>query len=156
MNKKWMAAAFLAVCLSGGASAMDSATLLKDPKAYPVIYATEAERVYVDMKTLQAMQTMDLPGSLENMSFTMYVETYKEDADAFDFARGKLVTRILEYAVDLSADRMEKHYEMTKHLRAVYDVKGKNLGKDALKEETEIAADAKNLYYNLARLPRVY
>ena len=153
MKKKILAGFIAAVFFGGAVQAMDSETLLKDPVRYPVVYATGKMRMYADTETAQAMQTMDYPGSIENVSFTLYVETYKKNADAFDFARGGLVTKIREYKVELSADRLEKHYEMTLLPVAAYDTKG---GKTAGEEKVKLGVSAKEIYYNLARLLRVF
>ena len=151
--KKRILAIFMAAAFFGGAvQAMDSETLLKDPARYPVVYATGKLRMYADTETAQAMQTMDYPGSIENVSFTLYVETYKKNADAFDFARGGLVTKIWEYKVELFADRREKHYEMKLLPVAAYDTKG---GKTVGDAKGKIGVSAKEIYYNLSRILRV-
>ncbi len=152
MRKKFLAVLFLAECLCGTVKAMDSETLLKNPVRYPVIYATEKVRMYADMENVSAMQTMDYPGSIENVSFTLYVESYKKNADAFDFARGGLVTQIREYRVELSADRREKQYEMTLSPVAVYDTKGETISEVA---KPGLGVSAKEIYYNLSRLLRL-
>lgn len=61
---------------AGAAMAMDSATLLENPSQYRVIYADGKKAVYADMATVNAVQSRDLHASIENISFTMYVENY--------------------------------------------------------------------------------
>ena len=59
-------------CLT--ANAMDSQTLVSNPGRYRVISTSPDGIAYADMDSLRAMQTMDYPNSIENMSFTLYVE----------------------------------------------------------------------------------
>lgn len=152
-----LAAAFLFGSTS--AMAMDSATLLSHPEQYRVIYADDHEIAYADMNTLSGMATMDYPGSLENMHFTMYVETYQPAPTAFDFAKGNLVSNIREFRVQLYANKREKNYGMEKTLSAIYDSQGN-------KQETygsiqdivrnrKITADAKTLFLNLDHQSRI-
>ncbi len=152
MKKKIVSILMLAGLFAGTGEAMDSETLLKNPARYPVIYATEKMRIYADMETVSAMQTMDYPSSIENVSFTLYAESFKKNADAFDFARGDLVTQIRECKVELAADRREKHYEMTTTPVAVYDAKGERLTGGG---DMKLGASAKEIYYNLSRLLRL-
>ena len=138
---------------TSSAMAMDSATLLSQPERYRVIYADQHEVAYADMNTLSGMATMDYPGSLENMHFTMYVETYKPSPDAFDFARGNLISHIREFQMTVYANKREQTYGMEKTLSAIYDAKGKKQDKysslAAFSQNRQIAADAKTLFLNL-------
>lgn len=152
MKKKIISILMLAGLVADAVQAMDSETLLKNPARYPVIYATEKMRIYADMETVSAMQTMDYPGSIENVSFLLYAERYKKNADAFDFARGGLVTQIREWKVELAADRREKRYEMTLTPVAAYDAKGERLTGGG---DMKLGASAKEIYYNLSRLLRL-
>lgn len=138
---------------TSSAMAMDSATLLSQPERYRVIYADQHEVAYADMNTLSGLATMDYPGSLENMHFTMYVETYKPSPDAFDFARGNLVSNIREFQMTVYANKREQTYGMEKTLSAIYDAKGKKQDKysslAAFSQNRQIAADAKTLFLNV-------
>lgn len=154
-------ALFAAAFLLGGTSAMamDSATLLSQPERYRVIYADNHEIAYADMNTLSGMATMDFPGSLENMHFTMYVETYQSDPTAFDFAKGNLISHIREFRMQLYANKIEKTYGMEKTLSAIYDSKGNKQEtygsiQDIVKNR-KLAADAKTLFLNLDHQSRV-
>ena len=133
--------------------AMDSNTLLSSPDRYRVIYANEHEVAYADLDTLSGMATMDYPGSLENMHFTMYVETYKSSPDAFDFAKGNLISSIREFQMTVYANKRDQTYGMDKTLSAVYDVKGNKQDKfsslSAFTQNRKIIADAKTLFLNL-------
>ena len=54
--------------------AMDSDTLLNNPFRYRVLSTQPDGIVYVDMDSIQGLQTMDFPSSLETLSCTLYVE----------------------------------------------------------------------------------
>ena len=135
------------------ALAMDSATLLSNPERYRIIYADQHEVAYADMNTLSGMATMDYPGSLENMHFTIYVETYKPSPDAFDFAKGNLISSIREFRMTVYANKRDQTYGMEKTLSAIYDSKGNKQDKYeslyAFSQNRKIAADAKTLFLNL-------
>lgn len=152
-------AAGLLLAAPGAASAMDSASLLGDPARYRVVYAGEDEVAYADMTTVSGQQTMDYPGSIENVQFTLYVESYKDKTDAFDFAKDKLVTGIREMTVRLHANKRSGEYEMETALAACYDAKGAPLSFGSLPDEAkrlgELDADARDLYFNLYRLERL-
>lgn len=149
--KKNILTALMVVMLCGGAvQAMDSETLLKTPTRYPVLYADANTRIYADVQTISAMQTMDYPGSIENVSFTLYAEIFKEHADVFDFSRGDLVQKIREVKIELYADRRERHYGMSLTPVAVYNAKGEE--QPAEEGKLKLRASAKELYYNLAHL----
>ncbi len=155
MKKIWAAAlagALLAFPLA--ASAMSSDTLLKDPARYRVIYADDEETVYADMDTVQSMATRDYPGSIENMSFTMYVETYAKGPDAMDFETGKLVTTVQKYQTTLYGNKAKDQYKMQKSLAAVYDPSGKRIGNADWKGQKS-DAEADDMYYTLYRLLRI-
>lgn len=93
--------AALTLSASGTASAMDQETLLADPARYRVIYADEREAVYADMDTALAMSSRDYPGSIENISFTMYVESFAKKPDAMAFQKEETVDCIQEYEATL-------------------------------------------------------
>ena len=79
-------------CLT--ANAMDSQTLVSNPGRYRVISTSPDGIVYADMDSLQAMQTMDYPNSIENMSFTLYVEKYAGIRDDLIFQLGQEIHQI--------------------------------------------------------------
>lgn len=148
-------ALFAAALLLGDTSAMamDSHTLLTQPERYRIIYADSHEIAYADMESLSGLATMDFPGSLENMNFTMYVETYKPDPTAFDFAKGNLISHITQFQVQLYGNKQKQTYGMEKTLSAMYDGEGNKQEiyssiADIVKHR-KIAADAKTLFLNL-------
>ena len=154
MMKKTAISLMTALLLgSVSAMAMDSETLLSQPERYRIIYANQNEIAYADMHTLSGQATMDYPGSLENVNFTMYVETFKENPNAFDFARNTTISNIREFQVAIHANKMEGTYSMNNTLSAMYDVKGKKLDPyssiaDTVKNR-KLLSDAKTLFLNL-------
>ncbi len=150
MKKKILTALMAAMLVGGAAQAMDSATLLTSPTRYPVLYADANTRIYADVRTMSAMQTMDYPGSIENVSFTLYAEIFKEHADVFDFSRGDLVKKIREFKAEVYADRRERHYGMKLTPVAVYNAAGEE--QPAEEGTVKLRASAKELYYNLAHV----
>lgn len=147
-----LAGAALAMPFSG--MAMSSETLLKDPARYRVIYADDKETVYADMETASAMATRDYPGSIENISFIMYVEKYAAHPDAMDFAEGKLVDTVQKYQATLYGNKAQDEYSLKKTLSAVYDPSGKRIG-NADWQGKKSKAEADDMYYTLYRLLRV-
>lgn len=151
--------ASLVLAAPTAAMAADYTEFLKDPARYRVLYAGEDEVAYVDMETVSGQQTMDYPGSIENVQFKLYVETYKDKVDAFDFAEGRLVTEIRKFDVKIHADKRNGKYEMQKQLTDVYGYNGDALAAidyaPGAKKDNEIDADAKDLYFNLYRLERL-
>lgn len=135
-------------------AAMGSVELLGNPAKYRVVYAGEDEVVYVDMDTFQGMQTMDYPNSIENLKFTMYVESYRDKIGAIDFAENNLVEKIREYDVTLHVNKKDNSMTMETTLSEAYSADGEILSADALGEEGLIAKD-KDLYANLYRLVRL-
>lgn len=87
---------FLLLAGSAASQAMDSDTLLQSPDRYRVVSAQNDSVVYVDINTIQAIQTMDYPNSLENLSCTLYVETYAAPLDAEAYQSGRLIRQINE------------------------------------------------------------
>lgn len=154
-NRYALLAAGLLAVIPAAAMAMDSETLLSDPARYRVISAGDEEVVYADMTTLSGQQTLDYPGSIENMEVTLYVESYKEHPDAFDFARNTLVSGIREFRVKIHADKREGEYAMKKELTAFYDGKGVKKTPESFLKAYRIDADAEELYLMLSRLERL-
>ena len=95
---------FLLLAGSLTSQAMDSDTLLQSPDRYRVVSAQNDSVVYVDINTIQAIQTMDYPNSLENLSCTLYVETYAHPLDAEAYQSGRLIRQINEYKAGLLYD----------------------------------------------------
>lgn len=135
--------------------AMDSETLLSDPARYRVISADDGEVVYADMTTLSGEQTLDYPGSLENMQVTLYVESYKEHPDAFDFARNTLVSGIRQFQVRIHANKRDGEYAMKKELTAYYDGKGLERIPESFLKAYRLDADTEELYLALFRAGRI-
>lgn len=160
--KKWMGLMLAGLVLAAPVSSMAAGNytaFLENPTQYRVLYAGEDEVVYVDINSLMSQQTMDYPGSIENVHMDIYVESYKDKVDAFDFAEGRLVTKIRKFAVDLHADKRAGTYEMKKKLTDMYSYNGDSLAAIDSVTQTEkdnrIDADAKDLYFNLYRIERL-
>lgn len=159
--KKWMGLALAGLVLAApmAASAADYTEFLKDPVKYRVLYAGEDEVVYADMDTVMGQQTLDYPGSIENVHMQIYVESYKDKVDAFDFAKGKLVTQVRKFDVQLHADKRAGTYDMKTKLDSVYGWNGESLAAidsaKPSKKDLKLDADAKDLYFNLYRLMRI-
>lgn len=134
------------------AMAMDSETLLSNPERYRVVYADEEQMVYADKESLRSMATRDYPGSIENLSAVMYVETYKPRRDAMDFENDSLVRRIDEYTVQLYGNKAKGIYSMEKAFAASYDSTGRKLT-DAGNARWD--AEAGELYLTLFRMARL-
>ncbi len=150
--KKTTAAICGALLLAGvmtPAMAMDSETLLSKPERYRVVYADEEQTVYADKESLQSMATRDYPGSIENLSAVLYVETYKPRRDAMDFENGSLVERIDEYTVRLHGNKAKGFYSMEKTYAASYDSRGRKLLKTG---GVHWDAEAEDLYPALFRI----
>lgn len=155
--KKWMAALAAAVVMAApfAADAMDSKTLLSDPARYRVIYADGRDVVYADMETLSGLQTMDYPSTIENMEFTMYVETYRRKIRLWDFEQERMVAHIRAYAAGLHANKAAGKYVLETKLTGLFTgqgealpLEGKPHGKDHLQGE------ARDMYFTLSRIER--
>lgn len=152
MKKKLTAALFALLSAPVMGMAMDSDTLLASPNRYRPIFADEEQVIYADMHTVRAMQSRDYPGSIENISVTLYVESYVQDPDAMDFEEGSLVRGITEYAAQVHGNKAEGVYSMNANLTAAYDSAGKPADMAAA---NRIEADADDLYYTLVRVSRL-
>lgn len=150
--KKLCAALAAGVALAApcAALAMDSETLLSHPLQYRVIYADREKAVYADMDTVRAMQTRDYPGSIENISFTMYVETYAKKPDAMAFQKKEIVTSIQQYDATAYGNKEKDQYRLEKTLAAVYDQNGGQIG-DASWKGKKAKVEADDIYYSLFR-----
>ena len=111
---------FLLLAGSAASQAMDSDTLLQSPDRYRVVSAQNDSVVYVDINTIQAIQTMDYPNSLENLSCTLYVETYADPLDAEAYQSGRLIRQINEYKASFHANKREQSYSFDSTLTGVY------------------------------------
>lgn len=109
-------------CLT--ANAMDSQTLVNNPGRYRVISTSPDGIAYADMDTLRAMQTMDYPNSIENMSFTLYVEKYAGIRDDLIFQTGQEIHQINEYKASLHANKRKGTYDLKTDLTNVYHTDG--------------------------------
>lgn len=109
-------------CLT--ANAMDSQTLVSNPGRYRVISTSPDGIAYADMDSLRAMQTMDYPNSIENMSFTLYVEKYAGIRDDLIFQLGQEIHQINEYKAALHANKREGTYDLKADLTNVYHTDG--------------------------------
>ena len=67
-----------------------------------------------------ALQTMDYPNSLENLSCTLYVETYADPLDAEAYQSGRLIRQINEYKASFHANKREQSYSFDSTLTGVY------------------------------------
>lgn len=109
-------------CLT--ANAMDSQTLVSNPGRYRVISTSPDGIAYADMDSLQAIQTMDYPNSIENMSFTLYVEKYAGSRDDLIFQSGQEIHQINEYTAKLHANKCKGTYDLKADLTNVYHTDG--------------------------------
>ncbi len=151
MKKVWAALmAGLVLAAPTAAMAMDSATLLADPARYRVICADGEKAVYADMETVRAMESRDFPSSVENISFTMYVETYAKKPDAMAYQTGNTVTDIQQYEATARGNKREDSYRLETKLTAVYDRNGAQIG-DASWKGKKAGLEADDLYYSLFR-----
>ena len=117
---------FLLLAGSLTSQAMDSNTLLQSPDRYRVVSAQNDSVVYVDINTIQAIQTMDYPNSLENLSCTLYVETYAHPLDAEAYQSGRLIRQINEYKASFHANKREQSYSFDSTLTGVYAPDGQS------------------------------
>lgn len=139
---------FLLLAGSFTAQAMDSETLLQSPDRYRVVSTQPDGIVYVDINTIKAIQTMDYPNSIENISCTLYVETYASPLDAMAFQENKLIRQINEYKASLHGNKREDTFTLDADLTSVYTPDG---------QAQEITADTmqfkqiKSLFINIRR-----
>lgn len=122
-------------CSSVSAMAMDSDTLQNNPFRYRVVSTQPDGIVYMDMDSVQALQTRDLPSSIENISCTLYVEKYAKKIDAMAFQQNQLISQISEYKADIHANKVENKYIMDADFQAAYTADGKKMDvkKDSLR-----------------------
>lgn len=128
-------------CLT--ANAMDSQTLVNNPSRYRVISTSPDGIVYADMDSLRAMQTMDYPNSIENMSLTLYVEKYAGIRDDLVFQMGQEIHQINEYKAALHANKREGTYDLKADLTKVYRPDGTDY---AVKIDTVQFKNVRDMY----------
>ncbi len=102
------------------ASAIDSVALLDNPARYRVIGTQDGCIMYADMESVQAVETMDYPSSLETIYCVLYAETYAEDIDAKAFQENRLVSRIDEYDAAFRADKRNGKFTIDAVLTNTY------------------------------------
>ncbi len=134
---------------STSAFAMDSNTLLNNPSRYRVLSTQPDGIVYVDMDSIQGLQTMDFPSSLETLSCTLYVEKYSSTLDAMAIQRNKTIHQINEYTADFHADKVKGAYTVSTKLTNVYTAQGKPY---EVKVDTFQFTRVKDTFINLYRL----
>lgn len=139
----------LTLCASISSFAMDSNTLLNDPARYRVLSTQPDGIVYVDMDSLNGLQTMDFPNSLETISCTLYVEKYSSTLDAMAIQRNKTIRQINEYTADFHADKVKGIYTISPKLNQIYTAKGQPY---LVKVDTFQWNHPKKLFINLFRL----
>lgn len=150
---KFAALTALLLGLALPAYAMDSATLHNDPTRYRILYADDSQVIYGDMESVSSVETRDMPSSIENMSLTLYQETYRPDPSAMDFAMGDTVSSIAEYQATFYGNKVESRFKMEKTLSACYDREGKPQDR-ALVKEARFPSDIEDMYRSLFRLIR--
>lgn len=129
--------------------AMDSATLLNNPGRYRVI-GTQADGViYSDMNSIQAIQTMDYPNSIENISCTLYVETYASPIDAMTFQNNSLISRINEYTATIYANKRDDSFKIDAQLTNAYTPDGQACD---ITKNTMRFKNVKDLFINAHRI----
>ena len=129
--------------------AMDSDTLLNNPFRYRVLSTQPDGIVYVDMDSIQGLQTMDFPSSLETLSCTLYVEKYSNTLDAMAIQRNKTIHQINEYTADFHAYKVKGAYTVSTKLTNVYTAQGKPY---EVKVDTFQFTRVKDTFINLYRL----
>ena len=139
----------LSIFVSTSAFAMDSDTLLNNPFRYRVLSTQLDGIVYVDMDSLQGLQTMDLPSSLETISCTLYVEKYGSPLDAMAIQRNKTIHQINEYSADFHADKVKGVYTVSSKLNNVYTANGQPY---EVKVDTVQWKHVKDMFIQLYRL----
>ena len=155
MMKKVLSLLAAASCLVAGAfsaQAMDSATLLNMPGRYRVVSTQGDGVVYVDMDSVKAIQTMDYPNSIENISCVLYVEKYAADIDAAAFQDNRLVRQINEYKAVMNANKREGRFSLTANLVNVYTPDGRPY---EIKIDTIQFKDAKTMFINTHRVAMI-
>ena len=133
--KALLALCSVLACSSLSAIAMDSDTLQNNPYRYRVVSTQPDGIVYMDMDSVQALQTRDLPSSIENISCTLYVEKYAKKVDAMAFQQNQLISQISEYKADIHANKVKDKYLIDADFQGAYTADGKKLGgkKDKLR-----------------------
>ena len=129
---------------------MDSQTLVNNPSRYRVISTSPDGIVYADMDSLRAMQTMDYPNSIENMSLTLYVEKYAGIRDDLVFQMGQEIHQINEYKAALHANKREGTYDLKADLTKVYRPDGTDY---AVKIDTVQFKNVRDMYTALHTSP---
>mgnify|MGYP006926044344 FL=1 len=131
------------------AMAMDSNTLQNNPARYRVVSTQPDGIVYMDMDSVQAMQTRDLPSSIENISCTLYVEKYAKKIDAMAFQKNQLISQISEYKADIHANKVKETYQMDADFQKAYTADGNALDE---KKDTLHIKNMKAFYMYAHRL----
>ncbi len=131
------------------ASAMDSQTLLENPGRYRVISTQPDGIVYADMNSLQGMQTMDYPNSIENISCVLYVEKYAGTLDAMAFQKGNVIRQISEYQAAFHANKQNDTFQLDTTLTNVYTPQGQAY---EIKVDTIRLTQVKDMFIALHRL----
>lgn len=154
MKKLMMLLSMLCLLALGSfsASAMDSATLLQNPDRYRVISTEPDGIVYVDMKTISGMQTMDYPNSIENISAKLYVEKYNSTIDAMTFMKDQTIRQINEYDAVFHANKREGTYDLGTKLVNVYKPTGEPY---AVKLDTVQWGNIKDMFISMNRLTKL-
>lgn len=134
---------------SVSAMAMDSTTLQQNPTRYRVVSTQPDGIVYMDMDSVQALQTRDLPSSLENISCTLYVEKYAKKIDAMAFQQNQLIRQISEYKADINANKVKDTYQMDVDFQKAYAADGSVLKE---KKDTLRIKNMKEFYMYAHRL----
>lgn len=143
----------LTLCASISSFAMDSTTLLNNPERYRILSTQPDGIVYVDMDSLNGLQTMDFPNSLETISCTLYVEKYNSTLDAMAIQRNKTIRQINEYSAEFHADKVKGVYTISPKLNQVYTAKGQPY---SVKVDTIQWNHPKELFINLFRLSALH
>lgn len=147
--KAAIAACVLTIAGAMSALAMDSDTLQQNPYRYRVVGTQPGSVLYMDLDSIQAMQTRDMPSSIETISCTMYAETYDDHIDAMTFEQGQLVKQINEYKTVIHADKVEDTYDIEADFQKAYTAKGQSLDSQA---EVLCVKNKKDVYIYAHRL----
>lgn len=150
MKKLLAALAIAGAALMNAApsSAIGSAELLNQPERYRVIGVQNDAVIYADTASMRAIQTMDYPGSIENISCTLYAETYAASIDDMAFHEGRLVSRINEYDAVFHANKQQGEFSLDARLTGAYKPDGQAY---EIAVDTIIFQNIRDLFINAHR-----
>ena len=154
MKKKIMAIVSVLTMAAGlQAFAISSQDLLDNPIMYRVLTTEGNHVVYVDMNSIQGIQTMDYPNSVENITCNVYVEEYEPNISAMDYQNGKLISAIYRGQLQVHANKVTEVFEGSFTAYSKFAQDGKILESIDKNSRQEIAVGIdQNVFTTLHRL----